>query len=180
MKRIMILNKSDMLLFEACENGNINLVKDLINNNIDINICNKNNDTLLLVACKNNQNEIIKLLIYCNADLNYENNNNTALSICLKKNNSEIIYELIKYGANVNYINKLKESCLSIAILCCNLNVIEIILSLSNINIILDVINTYFSENSNCNYQNYILKLLLNHYFNIFFKMNPNSYINDI
>jgi len=175
----MILSKNDILLFEACESGNIDIVKDLINNNIDINIINKNNDTPLLVACKNNQNEIIKLLIYCNADLNYENNNNTALSLCLK-NNSEIIYELIEFGANVNYVNKLKESCLSIAVSCCNLKVIEIILNLSNINIIFDVINRNFSENSNCLYESRILKILLSNYYNRFFITYPNSYINDI
>jgi len=152
--------------------------RDIINDDTNINIFNKNKDTPLIIACKNNHNEIIKILVNCNADLNYINNKNeNALIIACINNNIEIINYLIKFGVDINCKNNMDESYLSFATLHCNLNVIKLLLQNSSNEIIKATINKNFNQNIDYGFEVSIQKLLLNYYFKNFFKQYPNSYI---
>jgi len=55
----------------ACKSGNIQLVKDLLQNgNVDINYRAKDGKTALMMACEHNQLEVVKLLVNSNVNIN--------------------------------------------------------------------------------------------------------------
>ncbi|ORX76482.1 ankyrin, partial [Anaeromyces robustus] len=59
-------------LFMACENGNENLVKFLIEHGAIINKENRDNKTPLFLACENGNENIVKYLVEHGANTNIE------------------------------------------------------------------------------------------------------------
>lgn len=67
-----------------CKQGDIDKVKYLINNSIDIECQDENGDTGFILACMNNQLEIIRLLLEFNVNIEHQNVlNTTGFSHCL-------------------------------------------------------------------------------------------------
>lgn len=59
-----------MDLIIACKQGDIEKVKSILNNGVDIQSCSFQGATGLHTACQNGHIEIVKLLIQYKADLN--------------------------------------------------------------------------------------------------------------
>lgn len=101
-------------LFLACENGNIELLNQLIQIPKIINIQNEIGWTPLIVAIYNNQKDIFKTLLLNGADLNICNFKGTtplmyAKSSYLKHNDSEILNILLNMDLDIyqkDFLNK--------------------------------------------------------------------------
>jgi ankyrin repeat protein len=104
MKSITINNRNKV--FEACVNGDINIIQNRINRNINLDFCNNYGETPLILAIMNNQNDIVKKLCeYGKIDINcidYEGY--TALYYAIENNNYENVESLLSNGANYNII----------------------------------------------------------------------------
>ena len=104
MKSITINNRNNV--FEACINGDINIIQNRINRNINLDFCNNYGETPLILATINNQNDIVKKLCdYGKININcidYEGY--TALYYAVENNNYEIVESLLSNGANYNII----------------------------------------------------------------------------
>jgi ankyrin repeat protein len=57
----------------ACYSGNENLVKYLVELEVDITIEDTRGETALFIACKNNNKNIVEYLVEHGADINKEN-----------------------------------------------------------------------------------------------------------
>lgn len=104
---VNIKNKyNSTALSHACSEGKIEIVKLLLNSNIDIN----RNAYALVSASENGNLEIIKLLLKKGFNLNVEDNEGfTPLMRALEHNNSETVKFLLEKGANVNHKSKDEE-----------------------------------------------------------------------
>ena len=70
-------------IFKACFNGNINLVKIMIANGVDINVKNKKGIELLMYACECERYDIVQYLVSMGANVHGCNHNaTTPLIIC--------------------------------------------------------------------------------------------------
>ena len=121
------LNLSNSL-HEAVESGNLEMIKLLLNNQIDINerntvifllfffyfvlFLNYSNNTPLTIAVQGNMFFFVKFLIENGSDLNIYSNSNI-LKIAYNSKNFEIFYYLIEKGANLNIILDQNYSLLS-------------------------------------------------------------------
>ena len=113
-----------MNIFEACQSGNINRVRELITENIDVNIINENHNSPLYLTCRPsnlsedepeslNKIEIVNLLIEHGANVNYINDAQISplMSAC-KYGYLEIAKILIQNNANVNHIDNNRSTSL--------------------------------------------------------------------
>jgi len=102
---ISYLNKltkeeKDKKLIEASYNGNIEIVKLLIETGADINAKNNYGSTSLMYASKIGHKKIVLLLIEAGADINAKNNYGyTVLMFATANNYKDIVALLKKYGA---------------------------------------------------------------------------------
>ena len=106
----------DNQLIEAIKDGDITIVKDLIERGANVNHASIVGDTPLIIAGNRGHLEIVKYLIEHGADVNQANNKgNTSLTwasaqsfLSLQMNNArfEIVKYLIEQGANVNHVNR--------------------------------------------------------------------------
>ncbi|HPS56972.1 MAG TPA: WG repeat-containing protein [Spirochaetota bacterium] len=102
----------NMNFIRACENGNLEKVKQYLKRGADLNYKNDSNRTPLMYASTNGSLEIVKFLLTKKINVNYADRDGvTALflsipqnrdNIKLQKNKLEIMRLLIKKGANVN------------------------------------------------------------------------------
>ncbi len=91
------------VLRNACENGNIDLVKKMLSYGADVNAKNNNGETSLHSASIHGYTEIVKLLLEHGADVNVKNNNGrTALYLASTNRHIETVKLLLGHGANVN------------------------------------------------------------------------------
>ena len=89
-----------------CETGNIEMLKNTIQQIEDINIRFENGITALMYACENGYNDVIKLLINNGADVNVGDiHQKTALMYACEKGDEEAVKILIKNNADVNAKN---------------------------------------------------------------------------
>lgn len=94
-------------LWDASNNGNIELCEDLIKDGADVNQPNKVGEIPLFIASLNGYLEICKLLIENGANVNQRNDGGqyygfTPLHIAAMTGNIEIIKLLLENGADVN------------------------------------------------------------------------------
>lgn len=87
-------------LFQACESGNLEAVKFLLENNALVDFIGKKTSAPLHIACLNGHFEIVKLLIHNKANINKLNGaQQTPLSLAKEKNHIQIVNFLIQNGA---------------------------------------------------------------------------------
>ncbi len=99
-------NQDDTPLIEACRNGNLGRMMELITNEANINQPNNSGMTPLHIACGKQQGkglEIVKLLLQHGANINQTNEKGTTpLYIALLLGQEEIAKELINNGVDIN------------------------------------------------------------------------------
>lgn len=84
-------NKNYNVLMMACERGYENIVKLILENEINVNDKNDEGDTALLIACEKNYENIIILLLKKDANINEKNENKGYTAFDLLKNNEDIL-----------------------------------------------------------------------------------------
>jgi len=90
-------------LIEATKNGNIELVKELIDAGVDVNLQDEDEETALILASVEGHIEIVKLLIEAGADLNIKSRyGKTALMWTSQYGHTEIVKLLIDAGVDLN------------------------------------------------------------------------------
>ena len=91
---------------EAAEEGNNELIKELIDVGMNVNI--KNNEwTALMIACERCHESVVRLLLENGANVNDKDNNEwTSLMVACVVGHENICHLLLDYGANVNDKNK--------------------------------------------------------------------------
>ena len=92
-----------MTLHEACFGGDLEQIKLLINNNMDINQFNKYGYTPLYLSCMFGHLEIVRLLLDHGAIINkYTEHEETPLYIACQYKHFEIIKLLLDHNADIN------------------------------------------------------------------------------
>ncbi len=115
---------------EACERGNLQVVKDSISSGVKVNQRGTqgkfSGKTALMVAAMKGKKEIVRILISNGADLNYQEDATgslkrqafdgfTALLYAADSDQEEVVKILVNNGANVNQKSKTGISPLSLA-----------------------------------------------------------------
>lgn len=99
------------VLLEACKQKNINIVKELIkeNPNLDINERDNNNETALMIACKNGPSKLINLLVDHGATISLEDlvklkkfTIQEVIIVSNKYNHKNLIGSIIKESEQLN------------------------------------------------------------------------------
>ncbi len=92
-------------LMVAVEGKQTEIVKFLIQNNANVDVCNESNWTPLMDAIYSEEYDIAKLLIENDSDINIVNaEGGTALMFAIQNGNKEIVEMLIGTKVNINYI----------------------------------------------------------------------------
>lgn len=110
------MKNQNVELIKAAYEGNLNIVKDLIENGADINYIDEYCGTALHGAANNRNLEMVKYLIEKGADLNLVGlNQDTVLHDAVIHAHPEIAKYLIKHGANLDIANDQGYTALSTA-----------------------------------------------------------------
>ncbi|MFM2200354.1 MAG: hypothetical protein RL769_409 [Pseudomonadota bacterium] len=108
-----IYNFQNHLLMIALQNDNLNVVKKLIENGVDINLKDGYGNTALILASQRGHLEVVKELIKNGADINLQSYiGYSALIYASSFNHLEIVKELIKNGADVDLFDSGEETAL--------------------------------------------------------------------
>ena len=107
-RKIIIFNQSDIYQYDwinmAALNGQLDIVKVLVENGADVDVKDADNNTALHNATLRGHLEIVKLLIENSADVNAQDNDDqTALHIAAEFGYLEIVKRLIENGADINH-----------------------------------------------------------------------------
>lgn len=94
---------SNDLLMIAARQGNLPIVKKLIDANVDVNKQNNFGNTALIFAVSKNHSDVVKYLIKKKADLDIQNKDGlTALMVATYNKNPKIAEVLLSHGADMN------------------------------------------------------------------------------
>lgn len=111
---------------EFISTTDVNRIKELIKNGVNINVQDQYGNTALIVASANGRVNVVKELLKLGANPNIENKDKTTpLSFSLENNYLNIADLLLKSGANPNIQDYAKETPLKTAILSKNNKLIE-------------------------------------------------------
>lgn len=104
------------LLHAAAVGGNLEIMRQLLKNNINVNAKDTLGDTSLQIATENNLTGIVRLLLAQRADPSVQNQaQETPLLTALESGYIDVAQQLITHGANVNVFNRNSRTPLSLA-----------------------------------------------------------------
>ncbi len=113
----MLKKKSKLALHSTILSGNIDLIKDLLKDAIDINQVDGRNNTALHIAAMKGYTEIIKLLLKKGANPNLKNNHHSApLHFAVQLSHVDAAMILIKNGSDINVKDRYSETPLHFAV----------------------------------------------------------------
>eukprot|EP00833_Pecoramyces_ruminatium_P018011 jgi/Orpsp1_1/1192043/evm.model.d7180000090145.2 len=128
----------NILLISAINNNNIPLIKNLIENNSNINIIINNNIKLIDSIIMKNNLELLKYLITIGLDINYKDKNgHTPLIYAIKAQNEPIIDYLLNCNIIISEIKNIN----------IDINLIKKILKLNNPKLFSILYNNFFDVN---------------------------------
>ncbi|PNF40482.1 hypothetical protein B7P43_G08187 [Cryptotermes secundus] len=104
------------LLHIASENGHVSLVRFLLENGAEINMCNWNNSTPLHLACNHGHKECVLMLLEGPACINESNKDgDTPLHVAVRAGNCDIVDILLNRKADLDSCNKYGDTPLHVA-----------------------------------------------------------------
>lgn len=90
-------------LYEACQEGKIEIVELLLAKKADINLCIENGISPLSIACQKKHENIVQLLLVHGADINlYAKNGSSPLYVACQQGLYNIVQLFLERGANIN------------------------------------------------------------------------------
>lgn len=93
----------DLALSVACENGNNQIVLDLLHNGANVNSITEGGANPLILACQNGHDGTVQTLLNNGADVNFQGKNNASpLHRACHNEHESIVHRLVENGANVN------------------------------------------------------------------------------
>ncbi len=108
-----LLNDAEKTLFEACEVGNLEEVKKILNEGVNLEARNIEGYTALMAAIHGGQAEAARLLIENGADVNArKGNGDSVLIFAISKGQYEVARALIENGTDIHAKNYLDETAL--------------------------------------------------------------------
>lgn len=117
-------------LMEALENGNINLIKFIIEKGADVNLCDETGNNPLMHAINKRNLQIVNLLIENGAAVNYNDCGGcTPLMTAVKQQNFSIVKNLVERGADVNKSDFSGQKALDFALKNNDFRTIELLLN---------------------------------------------------
>ncbi|KAF4525911.1 hypothetical protein B566_EDAN014628 [Ephemera danica] len=123
------LKDLEKTLLTAARDGNVQMIRSLIANGVNINATDKDKNSGLILASRHNYKAIVKDLIDAGAYLDTRNiNNETALFLAVYNNYTEICKMVLDAGADANTQNMDSYSALSYTIIKYNLNVFKMLI----------------------------------------------------
>ncbi|VDI79337.1 glycerophosphodiester phosphodiesterase [Mytilus galloprovincialis] len=125
---IRLSNYKYMFLFTTCLMGDVNAVKDLLQNNkIFFNInCIKYGETVLSIASKKGFPKLVELLLQHNHDINFHSKSGwTALCLACKSGSKNTVEFLLRHKASVHIATKSRMTALFISCLYGHSHLIE-------------------------------------------------------
>ena len=99
-------------IFDAIRPGNGILVRELLDNGVDVHQTDEEGETPLLMACRKGNYALIKMLLAYGANVNAVGgpNNKTRTTTCLhyacKNQYPEIVWLLLKHGADIDAMDE--------------------------------------------------------------------------
>src|SRR6056300_827419 len=107
---------TNMSLFNASRNRNVNATRKLLNNGVNVNQEDKEGNTPLYRASEMGHTEAVKLLLSKGADVNKaKKDGDTPLTIASYEGHTEIVKLLLAKGADINKVDKDGETALYVA-----------------------------------------------------------------
>lgn len=107
---------TNMSLFNAIRNRNVNATRKLLNNGVNVNQEDKEGNTPLYRASEMGHTEAVKLLLSKGADVNKaKKDGDTPLTIASYEGHTEIVKLLLAKGADINKVDKDGETALYVA-----------------------------------------------------------------
>lgn len=104
-------------LLHTVESGNINTLKELIKEGVDLDIANEQGLTALHIAATNKHADLVRLLVKEGANVNSPSKNiTTPLMSAAEKDHREIVSYLLKQGAQADIKNAQNKTALILAI----------------------------------------------------------------
>ncbi|WP_174480263.1 ankyrin repeat domain-containing protein [Spiroplasma endosymbiont of Danaus chrysippus] len=111
----MKLKFNNTALIIVAKNGDLNIVKILIKNDININRENNAGENALIWAARNGHTEIVNALLTKNSDIiNHKTKyGNNALIWAAKEGHLDVVKTLIKNGVDINHLDANGDSALT-------------------------------------------------------------------
>jgi ankyrin repeat protein len=129
-------SKDAYTMYNAIKEGNLQLVRELINGGININYAERiSGHVPLLTACRYNKLDIFNELLKHNPDLNLHGSGKsglTALMLAARRNNLIMVRELLNRGADINAHDNDRMTTLHVTVYKPSENIIEIVRELLN------------------------------------------------
>jgi len=100
-------------LINMIDNSDVESIRELINNGLNINATIVGDGNALIIATRNNNYTLVNELIQLGADVNQPSSNDgTPLIVAVQTNNLKLIKEFIQLGANIDKVAKNDETAL--------------------------------------------------------------------
>lgn len=104
------------LVHIASENGHVSLLKFLLENGSDVNVCNWENSTPLHLACKQGRKDCVLILLERHARIDQSNKKgDTPLHEAVRSGHCDIVQSLLSRNADMNLFNKYGDTPLHVA-----------------------------------------------------------------
>ena len=124
--------KLNLLLIQACKNGDINMVKKLIDKGANINYRDKlESRTCLIWAIYKKNETLINFFIKNSIELKFNKNIylNNAIELASRLGHLKIVKYLVEHGANVNTMNREGQTPLNSAARWGNIDIVKYLIS---------------------------------------------------
>jgi ankyrin repeat protein len=129
-------NTSDIGLIFAAKEGNLQLIKEFLDNGASITVANGHGNTALIMAAQGSNINVIELLMQKGAAINASNGiGNTPLIYASYNGHENVVKLLVRWGAQVDFANHQGNTALMYAAYNGHISIVKFLLNETNTNI---------------------------------------------